>query len=158
LDTLDVLLKSRTEGDREDSEFVDDQSGEEGNRGTARKKAIEHVIVRSRQLGCSSLISDSKEGGFKIRYGSIRYAVLDVNTKGRVYFHVKAHPNKELPSELSEQANEFIMKLNGVSIKNGPINCYGQADQKIEEIPRASIDQFLEYAVGVIQEHYYGRN
>lgn len=139
MDALDVLQKSRAEG------------GEE------RKDAIEHLIVRARQLGCTPLVSDSKDGGFKIRYGSIRYAVLDVNTKGRVYFHVKAHPNKDLPEDLSERANTFIVNLEGVDIKNGPINCYGQAEQTIEEIPRESIDQFLEYSVNTIQEHYYNR-
>ena len=139
MDALDVLQKSRAEG------------GEE------RKDAIEHLIVRARQLGCTPLVSDSKDGGFKIRYGSIRYAVLDVNTNGRVYFHVKAHPNKDLPEDLSERANTFIVNLEGVDIKNGPINCYGQAEQTIEEIPRESIDQFLEYSVNTIQEHYYNR-
>jgi hypothetical protein len=139
LDTLEVLFKARDEG------------------GAVRKEAMEHLIRKSRALGCAPLVSDSKEGGFKIRYGSIRYAVLDVNTKGRVYFHIKAHPNKDLPSDLSLKANSFIVDLEGVDIKNGPINCYGQVEQPIEEIPQESLDSFLEYAVTTIQTHYYKR-
>ena len=140
MDTLEVLYKAQDEG------------------GPERKQAMEHLIRKSRALGCAPLVSDSKEGGFKIRYGSIRYAVLDVNTKGRVYFHIKAHPNKDLPSELSDRANNFIIGLEGVDIKNGPINCYGQVEQSIEQIPQESLDSFLEYAVNTIQNHYYRRN
>ena len=139
MDTLEVLYKARDEG------------------GIPRKEAMEYLIRKSRSLGCAPLVSDSKEGGFKIRYGSIRYAVLDVNTKGRVYFHIKAHPNKDLPQDLSAKANNFIIELEGVDIKNGPINCYGQVEQPIEEIPQESLDGFLEYAVNIIQTHYYGR-
>ena len=139
MDALDVLHKARDDG------------------GDERKKAIESLILNARRLGCSSLVSDSKDGGFKIRYGSIRYAVLDVNTKGRVYLHVKAHPNKTLPDDLSLRANEYIESLEGVSIKNGPINCYGQVEEPIENIPTESLEQFVEYAVNTIQEHYYGR-
>ena len=137
LDALDVLVKAREEG------------GEE------RKSAIEYVIRASRDLGCQPLVSDSKEGGFKIRYGSIRYAVMDVNTKGRVYFHVKAHPNKELPEEYQRKANDFIDSLEGLNIKNGPINCYGQVEQPIEEIPRESLERFLEFSVQIIKDVYY---
>jgi len=170
LDTLDVLLKSRDEGDKEHrieaSEeeaivFEDIFSGGAylDSRGNARKKALEQVIVRSRKLGCSILISDSKEGGFKIRYGSIRYAILDVNTKGRVYFHVKAHPNKDLPEELHKRANDFIKFLEpDVTIKNGEINCYGQAEQRIEDIPKIKLEGFIKYAVNTIQDHYYNRD
>lgn len=139
LDALEVLLKAREEG------------GEE------RKDAMEYMIRQSRTLGCASLISDSKEGGFKIRYGSIRYAIMDVNTKGRVYLHIKAHPNKELPEPKHDQANEFIAGLEGVVIKNGPINCYGQVEEPIENIPRESIDQFLNFAVDTIQTVYYNK-
>lgn len=138
MDALDVLLKARDLG------------------GPERKEAIEHIVRHARDLGCSPLVSDSKDGGFKIRYGSIRYAIMDINTKGRVYFHVKAHPNKTLPDDLSDRANRFISGLIGVTIKNGPINCYGQAEEPIETIPRDSLEQFLEYAVGTIQEQYYG--
>ncbi len=116
---------------------------------------MEHIIRTSRQLGCLPLVSDSKEGGFKIRFGSIRYAVMDINTKGRVYLHVKAHPNKELPEEFQQRANDFIFALEGVEIKNGPINCYGQVEQPIEEIPMESLEKFLEYSVRTIKECYY---
>jgi hypothetical protein len=137
LDALDVLLKAREDG------------------GTERKSAMEHIIRQARNLGCAALISDSKEGGFKIRYGSIRYAILDVNTKGRVYLHIKAHPNKDLPDGQQDASNEFIAALEGVKIKNGPINCYGQVEEPIENIPRESVDQFLNFAVDTIQGIYY---
>ncbi len=139
MDALDVLFKAQDEG------------------GIERREALEHLIRKCRELGCQPLVSDSKEGGFKIRYGSIRYAVLDVNTKGRVYLHIKSHPNKDLPDDLSEKANEFIVSLDGVDIKNGPINCYGQVEQPIEEIPQESLDSFLEFAVDSIQTTYYRR-
>jgi hypothetical protein len=139
LDALDVLLKA----------------GEEG--GQERRDAMEYIIRQARTLGCASLISDSKEGGFKIRYGSIRYAILDVNTKGRVYLHIKAHPNKELPDGKQDEANDFINGLEGIKIKNGPINCYGQVEEPIENIPRESLDQFLHFAVDTIQGIYYNK-
>ncbi|MEL6180386.1 MAG: hypothetical protein AAFS10_15615 [Myxococcota bacterium] len=140
MDALDVLLKSRQEG------------------GEARKSALEYLIVRARQLGCTPRVSDSREGGFTICYGSTRYAVLDVNAGGRVDVHVKAHPTKELPTELNARANAFIASLEGMTIKDGPIHCTGQAEQPIEEIPRDSLDRLLTYAVNTIQEQYYNNH
>jgi hypothetical protein len=125
--------------------------------GSERRGAIESVIRFARKLGCAPLVSDSKEGGFKLRYGSIRYAVLDVNTQGRVYFHVKAHPNKDLPDNLQDRANDFIAALEGVDIKNGPINCYGQVEAPIESIPMSSLEEFLNYSIKTIKDTYYRR-
>ena len=123
--------------------------------GAERKQAMMDTIIKSRQLGCDATPGGGKIGGVNIRYGSLKYAVMDVNTKGEVFLHIKAHPNKEIDPQHQLDANEFLNSLNGLDIKNAPVNHYGQADAPIEEIPAETITQFLEYAVDYIRETFY---
>jgi hypothetical protein len=137
LDTLEILSKAEELG------------------GEPRKQAIMKAILKARQLGCDATPGGGKIGGFNIRYGSLKYAVMDLNTRGEVFLHLKAHPNKELDDRLRSRGNEFVQELNGVSIKNAPINHYGQIEAPIEQVPEEALDRFLEYAVETIREHYY---
>jgi hypothetical protein len=80
---------------------------------------------------------------------------MDVNTKGEVFLHIKAHPNKPIDEDHQEKANEFLTSLDGITIKNAPVNHYGQADAPIEEIPPEALEKFLEFAVDNIRETFY---
>ena len=123
--------------------------------GEDRKDAMMHCIILARQLGCDATPGGGKIGGFNVRYGSLKYAVMDVNTKGEVFVHIKHHPNKEIPDDDREFANEFLNSVDGLEIKNAPVNHYGQCEKPIEEIPGEAIESFLEFAVGRIREKYY---
>ena len=137
MDTLDILKKAR------------DLGGEE------RRNAMMQTFVTARQLGCDITPGGGKVGGFNVRYGTLKYAIMDMNTRGEVFLHIKHHPNKDLPVDDKLKANEFVTALDGVTIKNAPINHYGQAEEPIEEIPEDSLTDFLEYAVTTIRQHYY---
>ena len=66
MDFLDVLAKAEELG------------------GEARREALLQTIIKARNLGCESTPGGGKIGGINIRYGSLKYAVMDVNTKGEV--------------------------------------------------------------------------
>ena len=123
--------------------------------GTERREAMMHTIIKARDLGCDTTPGGGKIGGVNIRYGSLKYAVMDINTKGEVFLHIKAHPNKEIPKDKQEAANAFLDALDGIDIKNAPVNHYGQAAAPIEEIPREALDTFLEFAVNDIRATFY---
>lgn len=123
--------------------------------GLERRKAMMETIIKSRDLGCDATPGGGKIGGVNIRYGSLKYAVMDVNTRGEVFLHIKAHPNKDIDPAKQDLANQFLDSLEGLEIKNAPVNHYGQADSPIEEIPAEALEQFLEYAVGNIRETFY---
>ena len=137
LDTLDILKKARDLG------------------GDDRREAMMRTFVAARQLGCDITPGGGKVGGFNVRYGTLKYAIMDMNTRGEVFLHIKHHPNKDLPAETKQKANNFITELDGITIKNAPINHYGQAEEPIEEIPEDSLTDFLEYAVSTIRTFYY---
>ncbi len=138
MDALDVLKKAEELG------------------GPTRKAAMLEVLRTARQYGCEYSTGGGKVGGFNIRYGSLKYAVMDVNTEGTLFLHIKPHPGKPISDEYREEANVFINKLDGVVIKNGPIHHYGQVESALEEIPADSIKAFLKYTVDRIQNTYYG--
>ena len=123
--------------------------------GPERKASMMKTIICARQLGCDTTPGGGKIGGVNIRYGSLKYAVMDVNTKGEVFLHIKHHPNKEIPDEDREGANAFLESVDGLGIKNAPVNHYGQCELPIEEIPAEALETFLEYAVGRIRTKYY---
>ncbi|MBA2661217.1 MAG: hypothetical protein H0U74_02920 [Bradymonadaceae bacterium] len=137
MDTLEILTKAEELG------------------GQDRRKAMMKAIIKARQLGCDATPGGGKVGGFNIRYGSLKYAVMDLNTRGEVFLHLKAHPNKDLSEDMRDRGNEFVNQIEGITIKNSPINHYGQIEGSIEELPDDAIDRFLEYAVEVIRENYY---
>ena len=137
MDTLDVLDKAEHKG------------------GESRREAMTQVIMTARDLGCDFNVGGGKAGGFNVRYGSIRYAVMDLNTRGEVFLHIKHHPSKDITDEEREEANEFVKELDGFEVKNGPINNYGQIEEAIEEVPIDAIEQFLERTVNKIRENYY---
>lgn len=137
MDTLDILTKAEELG------------------GETRRAAMMKTIIKARQLGCDATPGGGKVGGFNIRYGSLKYAVMDLNTKGEVFLHIKPHPNKELSDELRDRGNRFVNELEGVTVKNAPINHYGQIEGAIEELPDDVLDRFLEYAVETIRDEYY---
>ena len=140
MDTLDILNKAQDEG------------------GKARREAMMRTFITARQLGCDITPGGGKVGGFNVRYGTLKYAILDMNTKGEVFLHIKPHPNKELEPDKKESCNSFVMSLDGITIKNAPINHYGQAEQPIEDIPAESINTFLEYLVALIRREYYSKH
>ncbi len=137
MDALDVLKKAEELG------------------GPDRKSAMLEVLKAARSAGCDYSTAGGNVGGFNIRYGSLKYAVMDVNTEGVLFLHIKPHPGKPITEEARDEANEYIASLDGVAIKNGPIHHYGQVESPVEEIPQASIEAFLEYTVGRIQTNYY---
>lgn len=137
MDTLDILNKAEQLG------------------GEARREAMTQTFITARQLGCDITPGGGKVGGFNVRYGTLKYAILDMNTRGEVFFHIKPHPNKELPDSMKDDANKFVSGLDGLTIKNAPINHYGQAEEPIEEIPKETLVTFLEYAVNTIRVEYY---
>ena len=137
LDTLEILEKAEELG------------------GRARRDAMMHTFIKARDLGCDITPGGGKVGGFNVRYGSLKYAVLDMNTRGEVFLHIKHHPNKEMSDDDRNTANHFVENLGGITIKNAPINHYGQAEEPIEEIPMGSLEIFLEYAVDTIRSTFY---
>jgi hypothetical protein len=137
LDTLDVLEKAERKG------------------GPDRRQRMTETIMAARDLGCDFNVGGGKAGGFNVRYGSLRYAVMDLNTRGEVFLHIKHHPSKDITDEQREEANKFVESLEGFTIKNGPINNYGQIEEAIEEVPIDALRTFLERTVETIREIYY---
>ena len=137
MDTLEILNKAEELGGQE------------------RKEAMMRTFITARNLGCKITPGGGKVGGFNVRYGSLKYAVLDMNTRGEVFLHIKHHPSKDLDADKKQRANDFVSELDGITIKNAPINHYGQAEEAIEEIPEDSMTSFLEYVVDVIRTEYY---
>jgi len=137
LDALEVLRKAEELG------------------GPERKAAMLELLRTARGLGCDYSTGGGKVGGFNIRYGSLKYAVMDVNSEGTLFLHIKAHPGKPISEEYRIEANEYINQLKGIEIKNGPIHHYGQVEASVEQIPADSIDKYLQYSVDRIQAEYY---
>ena len=137
MDTLESLQKARQLG------------------GDARRDAMMKTFIAARELGCDITPGGGKVGGFNVRYGTLKYAIMDMNTRGEVFLHIKPHPNKDLDADKKQQANDFVNNLEGLTIKNAPINHYGQTQEPIEEIPEETLTDFLEYAVNIIRVEYY---
>ena len=137
MDTLEVVKKAEQIG------------GEE------RRSAIEHLLITARDCGCDPRVGGGQAGGMNIRYGSIGYAILDVNTQGIVKLYVQPHPNKVAPDELMDALNGFIETQEELEPKSFPINSYGHLEAKIEEIPNDVLERYLRKAVELIREEYY---
>lgn len=137
MDALDVLRLSEEKG------------------GPERRAAIAHALKYARNAGCTFGPAGGKTGGFNVRYGSLGYSVLDVTTEGTVFFHVNPDSGHTLSDEERTRRNEFIESLEGVSVKNGPIQNYGQVTENVEEIPAASMESFVDFTVGHIRETFY---
>ncbi len=137
MDTLEVL------------ELAEERGGPD------RREKMRQLLVTAREKGCRYNVGGGKAGGFNVRYGSLRYAVLDANTRGEVFLHIKPHPSRSISDEERDDANEIVQDIEGFSIKNGPINHYGQIEEDLEEVPHEAIADFLEWAVNNIREKYY---
>ena len=137
MDALEVLKKAESLG------------------GMERKEAMLNVLRTARKFGCKFSPGGGKVGGFNIRFGSLSYAVMDVNTEGTLFLHIKPHPGKPISEDYRTEANEYISSLDGIKIKNGPIHHYGQVEAEVENIPADSIEAFLDYTVGHINRTYY---
>lgn len=123
--------------------------------GMERKEAMLNVLRVARRFGCKFSPGGGKVGGFNIRFGSLSYAVMDINTEGTLFLHIKPHPGKPISEDYRTEANEYISGLEGIKIKNGPIHHYGQVEAEVENIPADSIEAFLDYTVGHINRTYY---
>jgi hypothetical protein len=137
VDTLDVLKLAEERG------------------GEMRREKMRQLLCIARDLGCRYNVGGGKAGGFNVRYGALRYSVLDVNTRGEVMLHIKPHPSKGISDEQRDDANEFVAELPGFEIKNGPINHYGQIEEMLEDVPMDSLERFLEWSVETIRERHY---
>ncbi len=137
MDTLEVVRRAEKTG------------------GPERRQALEQLAITARQLGYEMRIGGGTAGGFNFRYGSIGYAVLDVNTKGIVKLYVQPHPNKDAPDELRDSLNEFVKEHKELEPKSVPINTYGHLEDKVEEISIDALEAYLEKARDLIVETYY---
>lgn len=123
--------------------------------GSERREALENVVIHAHQLGCETRIGGGRAGGLNIRYGSIGYAVMDINTKGVVKLYAKPHPNKDAPEELHDTINGFVDDHEDLEPKSFPINSYGHLEEKVEDIPVEYLKNFVEQCVELIREEYY---
>ncbi len=137
MDTLDVMHKAEDLG------------------GKDRRHALEDVVINAREMGCDLKIGGGKAGGINLRYGSIGYAVLDINTKGLVKLYASAHPGKDAPDEYRDSINAFIDAREELEPKSAPINTYGHLSDTIEEIGARPVVEFAEHAIGLIRKFYY---
>jgi hypothetical protein len=123
--------------------------------GSERRESLEHVIIAARELGCESQIGGGQAGGINIRYGSIGYALMDVNTEGLVKLYVQPHPGKSSTKEFIDDINGFIDEHEELEPKSFPINSYGHLEDKVEDIPNEVLADFLNYAMEKIHEEHY---
>lgn len=123
--------------------------------GTERKAAIRKLLRHARDLGCVYSTGGGKVGGFNIRYGSLNYSILDVNTDGSVFLHVNPDSTTTMADEERDRRNNWLDELDGVTLKNGPIQNYGQIAESIEEIPEETLTRFLEFTVQNIRDTFY---
>lgn len=137
MDTLEVMKKAEKRG------------------GTERREALEQIFIEARKMGCDMQVGGGRAGGMNIRYGSIGYAVLDINTHGVVKVYASPHPGKEPTDAHRESVNDYLEASEELTAKSFPVNSYGHLEDPVEEIEVAEIVGFIEHAVDLIQEHYY---
>mgnify|MGYP006193073457 CR=1 FL=1 len=123
--------------------------------GMPRREALEHLAISARKLGYDIRIGGGQAGGFNIRYGSIGFAVVDVDTQGIIKLYVQPHPNKEAPEVLREKLNAFVGASETLEPKSFPINNYGHLEDKIEEVSFDAIEAYMETARDLIIQTYY---
>ena len=123
--------------------------------GMQRREVIEQLMLKARQLGCDAEVGGGRIGGINFRYGSIRYAILDVNVEGDVKLYVQPHPNKTPPPEVQDRLNNFIKEAEGLEVKSFPLTCYGHIEGKVEDISQEVLYGFVNEVVTCIRETYY---
>ena len=123
--------------------------------GDERRKGLERLMITGRDLGCALEIGGGKVGGINFRYGSIRYAVLDVNTEGEVKLYASPHPGKSAPEDLHTALNDAIKAAEGLEPRQFPIGTYGMLQSKIEEVPIESLESFMHTSISLIRAEYY---
>ncbi len=138
MDALDMLRLAEDKGGRE------------------RRDAIQQLLLFARGLRCSHSTAGGKAGGFNIRYGSLSYSLMDVTTEGTVFLHINPDSGA-LSDEIRQSRNAFIADLEGITVKSGTIQNYGQIEEAIETVPTESWQKFLAYTVEHIRDTYYRR-
>mgnify|MGYP000052956333 CR=1 FL=1 len=123
--------------------------------GSERRDAFEQVIIAANQLGCDTSTSSARAGGFNIRYGSIGYALMDIDCKGLVKLYVQPHPGKSSTDEFMQEMNDYIGADDDLTPKSFPINSYSHLEAQIEDIGGEKLAGFLEFALEQIKEEYY---
>ncbi len=123
--------------------------------GVERREALEQVVIHAHKLGCETNVGGGRAGGLNIRYGSIGYAVMDINTKGVVKLYASPHPNKDAPEDMHESINEFVKEEDDLDVKSWPINTYGHVESKLEDIPVSTLKAFVDKVVEEIWDNYY---
>lgn len=123
--------------------------------GTDRREALQDVIIAARKLGCDTNIGGGQSGGINIRYGSIGYALMDINTEGLVKLYVQPHPGKSATNEFIDELNGFIDDQDELAPKSFPINSYSHLEDQLEDIPSEVLAGFLDFAMAKIREEYY---
>ena len=137
MDKLDVIRKAERLG------------------GIERKDALIALMIKARQLGCDARIGGGRAGGINFRYGSIGYAIMDVNTKGQIKLYTSPHPGSDAPEALHSALNDCISRSAGLTPKSYPIGSYGRLKDKLEDVPEVALHEFLREAVEQIHETYY---
>lgn len=171
MDKLTVIRKAEELGNQKELEESGDDSSVLGGkrRGVLRRQTIERLIQHAHGQGCTSEVGGGKIGGINFRYGSIRYAIMDVDVYGNVKLYVQPHPNKaakadqaarQLKDHLHRYIDEnYLRTENGETrslMKNKKLTCYGHVDAAVEEIPWEILSGFLDRSVECIQDAYYG--
>ncbi len=137
MDALDILKKMEELG------------------GTERRQSVENLMREARKLHCKTEVGGGQAGGINFRYGSIRYAIMDINVQGQVKLYVQPHPNKTAPEELTDALNHCIQTQQGLEPKSFPIKSYGHLKESVEDVPDESLVTFLTETIEWIRNTYY---
>ncbi len=123
--------------------------------GIERREIVVNVMVAARKFGCRLMIGGGRKGGLNLRYGSIGFAVMDIDTAGKVKVYAQPHPNGKKDTLLNARINTYLENSEFLNPTSMPINTYGHLDVPVEEIPQEALIGFLFENITAIKETYY---
>lgn len=123
--------------------------------GPERSGRMNKVAVFARQQQCLVASTGGRGGTMQVRYGSLKFPVLDMTAEGVVTIYVRPTRHDDIVDDLSRVLRETAEELQDLNVNIGARRASGRLGDSLEDVPEEALTEWVTRSVAAIREHIY---
>lgn len=123
--------------------------------GPERSSRMNNVAVFARQNQCLVASTGGRGGTIQVRYGSLRFPVLDMTAEGLVTLYIRPTTHDEIVDDLTAVLRETAEGIDDLEVHIGTRRASGRVTDSLEDVSEEALKEWVTRSVAAIREHIY---
>lgn len=123
--------------------------------GPERSSRMNQVAVFARQNQCQVASTGGRGGTIQVRYGSLRFPVLDMTAEGLVTLYIRPTTHDDVVEELTTYLRNSAEEMEDLNVNIGARRASGRLVDSLEDVPAEALTAWVSLSVAAIREYIY---